>query len=73
MSGDIRLRLEGFNGDNILLGIKGNSKYTGRYLVFPPKDFVEFLKFLKGTGARLDFLMEVSNDTIIEAHKKFLK
>jgi len=69
---DIRLRLEGFDGDNIILVIKGDSKYKDKKLYLSPKDFVEFLKFLKAKKD-LEFLIEMSNDSSIEAYKKFLK
>jgi hypothetical protein len=74
MTRNTRLRLEGFDGDNVILSVKGDSKYLDKCLVFPPKNFLEFLKFCKDRASKgdCDFLMEV-NDSIIEAQKKFLR
>jgi hypothetical protein len=74
MTRNTRLRLEGFDGEKIILSIHGDSNFKGRSLVFSPNDFLEFLKFCNDRASKgdCDFLMEV-NDSIIEAQQKFLR
>jgi len=68
----VRLRLEGVDGDNVILSVKGDSKYLNKNLVFSNKNFLEFLKLCKTRPRDYDFLMEV-NDSLLETQKKFLR